>query len=101
MTSVPPALVDAGRALASGDPLRALSLAGRVEDAVGLTLRGVAYAQLGDLELARQSLLRAVSLAADARTRARARAALVEIALATGDPVSAARAAKASATELE
>ena len=101
MTSVPPALLAAGRALASGDPLRGLGLAGRVEDALGLTLRGVAYAQLGDLELARQSLLRAVSLADDAGTRARARAALVEIALCTGDPATAARAARASATELE
>jgi len=101
VTSVPPALLDAGRALAQGDPLRALGLVGRTDTALGLTVRGVAYAQLGDLELARESLLRAVSLADDARTRARARAALVEIALSTGDPAAAARAAKVSADELD
>ncbi len=95
-----PALLDAGRALARGEPLTALGLVGRVESALGLTLRGVAYAQLGDLDLARQSLTQAVALAEDTRTRARARAALVEIALSTGDPAPAARAAKASAEEL-
>jgi hypothetical protein len=99
--NVPPALLDAGRALARGEALRALALAGRAEDALGLTLRGVAYAQLGDLELAREALERAVSLAGDARTRARARAALVEIALTTGDPGPAARSARASAEELD
>jgi hypothetical protein len=94
------ALVDAGRALARGEPLRALGLVGHVDGALALTLRGVAYAQLGDLDLARSSLLRAVASAHDAVTRARARAALVEIALSTGDPAPAARAAKASADEL-
>ena len=94
------ALVEAGHALANGDPLRALGFVGRVDGALGLTLRGVAYAQLGDLEMARSSLERAVAIAHDAATRARARAALVEIALSTGDPAPAARAAKASAEEL-
>lgn len=98
MTS--PALLDAGRALASGEPLLALGHIGRVESALGLLLRGVAYAQLGDLELARESLERAASLAEDPRTLARARAALVEIALSSGDPAPAARAARASAEEL-
>jgi hypothetical protein len=95
-----PALYAAGRALANGEPLRALGFAGLAGGALGLTLRGVAYAQLGDLDLARQSLERAVALAGDASTRARARAALVEIALDSGDPAPAARAAKASAAEL-
>ncbi len=94
-------MVDAGRALASGEPLRALGLVGRTESPLGLTLRGIAYAQLGDLELARDSLDRAVAAAEDARTRAHGRAALVEIALSTGDPAPAARAAKASVAELE
>jgi hypothetical protein len=94
-------LLDAGRALGRGDPLRALGLVGRTDSALALTVRGVAYAQLGDLELARESLLRAVSLSDEPRTRARARAALVEIALSTGDPAAAARAAKASAEELD
>ena len=49
------ALLDAGRALARGEALRALALVGRDESALGLTLRGIAYAQLGDLELARES----------------------------------------------
>jgi tetratricopeptide (TPR) repeat protein len=101
VTGLPAALLDAGRALAGGDPLRALALVGRVDSALGLTLRGVAYAQLGDLDLARKSLLRAVSVADDPRTLARARAALAEIALTTGDPAVAARDARASADELE
>jgi hypothetical protein len=94
------ALLDAGRALARGEALRALGLVGRDESALGVTLRGVAYAQLGDLELAQSSLERAVALADDAGTRARARAALAEVALGTGDPASAARAARASVEEL-
>ncbi|HEY8089973.1 MAG TPA: tetratricopeptide repeat protein [Polyangiaceae bacterium] len=99
--NVPPALLDAGRALARGEALQALGLAGRAEDALGLTLRGIAYAQLGDLELAREALERAVSVAGDALTVARARAALAEIALGTGDPAPAARAARLSAAELD
>ncbi len=98
--SVESPLVDAARALATGAPLRALSLVGRIDNALGLTLRGIAYAQMGDLELAAESLERAVAIGDDPRTRARARAALVEIALATHDPASAARAARASADEL-
>lgn len=99
--SVPALMLDAGRALASGQPLRALGLVGRTETPLGLTLRGIAYAQLGDLELARESLERAVTVADDPRTRAHARAALVEIELSTGDPAPAARAAKASVAELD
>ena len=100
MASVSPARIEAGRALAAGEALRALGLVGRADDALGLTLRGIAYAQLGDLELARKSLDRALALAKDRRTRAHARAALVEIALSTGDPAPAAKAAKAAADEL-
>jgi hypothetical protein len=55
---------------------------------------------MGDLDLARTSLERAVSLADEPLTRARARAALVEISLNTGDPAPAARAARASVEEL-
>jgi tetratricopeptide (TPR) repeat protein len=94
------ALLDARRALAVGEPLRALGLVGRDDGALGRMLRGIAYAQLGDLDLARQCLERAASLADDPHTRARARAALVEIALNAGDPAPAARAAEASAREL-
>jgi hypothetical protein len=83
-----------------GEPLRALGLVGRLETAPGLLLRGIAYAQVGDLELARTSLDRAVALADDPRTSARARAALVEIALSCGDSAAAAEAARLSADEL-
>lgn len=99
--SVSAPVLEAGQALASGQPLRALGLVGRTETPLGLTLRGIAYAQLGDLELARESLERAVTVADDPRTRAHARAALVEIALSTGDPAPAARAARASVAELD
>src|SRR5215469_3221012 len=97
VTNAAQALLLARHALAAGDPLRALSLVGRTEGEMGLLLRGIAYAQLGDLELARESLDRAVALAEDPHTRARARAALVEIALHAGDPAPAARAAHDSA----
>ncbi|MDY7227391.1 helix-turn-helix domain-containing protein [Hyalangium rubrum] len=100
MPSIPTLLHEAGSALASGEPLRALGLVGRIESALGLTLRGIAYAQIGDLELARACLERASSLADEPLTRARARAALVEISLSTGEPAPAARAARESADEL-
>src|SRR5580693_5968598 len=94
------ALLLARRALDAGDPLRALGLIGRMDGPIGQMLRGIAYAQLGDLELARHSLERAAELADDAQTGARARAALAEIALNAGDPAPAAAAAAASAREL-
>jgi HTH domain len=93
-------LAVAGRALARGDALRALGLVGRAKDALGLTLRGIAYAQLGDLELARTSLDRAARLAKEPLIRARIEAARVEIAMSDGDPAPAARAARASADAL-
>jgi hypothetical protein len=94
-------LLEAGRALAVGEPLTALGLVGRIDTAPGLLLRGIAYAQVGDLDLARASLDRAVARSAnDPRTRARARAALVEIALSSGDSAGAADDARASAVEL-
>jgi regulator of sirC expression with transglutaminase-like and TPR domain len=77
-------VVAAGRALARGEPLSALALVGRLDSALGLTLRGIAYAQVGDWELAKQSLERALTRTDDERTRAHAHAALVEIALSTG-----------------
>jgi hypothetical protein len=83
-----------------GEPLKALGLVGRLETAPGLLLRGIAYAQVGDLDLARTSLGRAVALADDPRTSARARAALVEITLSSGDSAAAAEAARLSADEL-
>ncbi len=105
MTSAAPpafdqALVLAARALASGEPLGALGLVGREASALGLTLRGIAYAQLGDYELSRELLERAVLEADDSHTRAHARAALVEIALSIGEPAPAALAARQSIDEL-
>jgi len=97
---VAPALTSAARALAAGDGLAALSLVGRAPGPVALALRGIAYAQLGDLELAREALARALDATDDARLAARARAALVEIAFADGDPARAATAARTSADEL-
>jgi tetratricopeptide (TPR) repeat protein len=75
-------------------------MVGRSEDALGLTLRGIAYAQLGDLGLARQSLVRASRLAKAPLARARIQAALAEIAMSDGEIAPAARAARASADEL-
>ena len=99
--AVPPDdLRAAARALERGDSLRALGTVGRAEDALGLTLRGIAYAQLGDLELARTSLERAAKLAKAPLVRARIHAALTEIAMSDGDPGRAAKAARASADEL-
>jgi hypothetical protein len=94
------ALREAARALEHGDALRALGLVGREESALGLSLRGIAYAQLGDDELAEKSLQRAIDTAEDPRTRARSRAALIELTLSSGDPAKAARAARESVREL-
>ncbi|MBX3188282.1 MAG: HTH domain-containing protein [Labilithrix sp.] len=91
---------EASRALARGEALRALALVGRLETSIGLTLRGIAYAQIGDLVLARRSLERASALEHRPLGLARIQAALVEIALTEGDPASAARAARASAETL-
>jgi tetratricopeptide (TPR) repeat protein len=90
----------AAQALARGDALLALGSVGRAEDALGLTLRGIAYAQLGDLDLARSSLERAGKLTKAPLARARIQAALTELAMSDGDPARAARDARASAGEL-
>lgn len=94
-------LREAARALSRGDAFEALARAGRDESAFGVMLRGIAYAQLGDLDLARRSLTRAATMADEAPVvRARARAALVEVELDAGNPASAARAARESIDEL-
>jgi hypothetical protein len=84
-------------ALARGDALRALSVIGVSEGPRAQLLRGIAYAQLGDLELARETL---ASASEDLEVGARARAALVEIELRVGEPSSALRLAQSSAEEL-
>ena len=104
MSPAPPDLHDlhaaAGLALSRGDALRAIRLVGRADDALALTLRGIAYAQLGDLGLARKSLVRGARLTKAPLARARIQAALAEISMSDGEPAPAARAARASADEL-
>ncbi|HEX8792093.1 MAG TPA: helix-turn-helix domain-containing protein [Polyangiaceae bacterium] len=90
----------AARALATGDALRALSVVGRATGPLPLALRGIAYAQLGDLEAARDALERAAKETRDRRLLARVRAALVEVALGEGDVARAVADARASAHEL-
>lgn len=86
----------ASEALAQGDALGALRLLGTAEGPFPPLLRGIAYAQLGDLELARSRL----ASVTDESVAARARAALVEIELRVGEPSAALRLAQASAEEL-
>lgn len=68
----------AARALAAGDPLAALKRVALREDAAALALRGVAMAQLGDLERARDLLRRAARTFGSREPVARARCALAE-----------------------
>jgi len=53
------AITAAGRALRAGDPLGALNRVALRDDPAALALRGIAMAQLGDLDRARQLLRRA------------------------------------------
>ena len=91
----------AARALAAGDPLRALNRVALRNDAPALALRGIAMAQLGDLDRAK-ALVRSAARAFDPRdTVARARCVLAEaeIALAgrhLGWPAKALEAARAT-----
>jgi hypothetical protein len=77
----------AARALAAGDPLGAMNLVALRNDALGLALRGIAMAQLGDLVRARTLLKAAVRAFGpkDSVPRARCIVAEAEIALATRD----------------
>jgi hypothetical protein len=91
----------AARALAAGDPFGALNRVALRDDAAALALRGIAMAQLGDLDRARVLLRRAAKAfgARDAVARARCVVAEAEIALVTRDlgwPVKALEAARAT-----
>jgi len=97
---IAPALELAARSLAEGEALRALSLLGRAPGTLGLAMRGIAYAQLGDLPEARGALEQAASSTDDPHLLARIRAALIEVVLGEGDPARAATLARASADEL-
>src|ERR1700726_1222475 len=77
----------AGRALAAGDPLGALNRVALRDDPPALALRGIAMAQLGDLDRAK-ALLRRASRAfgpKEAVARARCVVAEAEIALVSRD----------------
>jgi len=77
----------AARALAAGDPLGALNRIALRDDAPALALRGIAMAQLGDLERARTLLRRAARAfgAAEVVARARCVVAEAEVAFAARD----------------
>ncbi|MDR3101509.1 MAG: helix-turn-helix domain-containing protein [Paraburkholderia sp.] len=77
----------AARALAAGDPLGALNRVALRDDPPALALRGIAMAQLGDLERAKALLRRAARAfgAREAVARARCIVAQAEIALASRD----------------
>lgn len=77
----------AARALAAGDPLGALNRVALREDATALALRGIAMAQLGDLERARLLVRRAARAFGPKAVVARARClvAEAEIAFASRD----------------
>src|SRR6187399_858964 len=89
----------AARALARGDPLGALQRVALRQDAAALALRGIAMAQLGEFERARELLRRAARAFGplEAVARARCVVAEAEIALAARDlggapaPLAAAR----------
>jgi hypothetical protein len=77
----------AGRALAAGDPIGALKRVALRDDAPALALRGIAMAQLGDLDRAK-NLLRSAARAfgpREAVARARCIVAEAEVALASRD----------------
>src|SRR5262245_11468888 len=91
----------AGRALAAGDPLGALKRVALRDDAPALALRGIAMAQLGDLDRAKVLLRRAARAfgAKEAVARARCVVAEAEIALVSRDlgwPAKALDAARAT-----
>jgi hypothetical protein len=91
----------AGRALAAGDPFGALNRVALRDDPAALALRGIAMAQLGDLERARALLRRAAKAFGPREPVARARCVVAEaeIALVTRDlawPVKTLEAAQAT-----
>ena len=93
----------AGRALATGDPLGALKRVALRDDAPALALRGIAMAQLGDLDRARALLRRAARAfgAKEAVSRARCVVAEAEIALVSRDLHWAPKSLEAARTTLE
>ncbi|MGH8326814.1 MAG: helix-turn-helix domain-containing protein, partial [Steroidobacteraceae bacterium] len=84
-----PLIMAAARALAVGDPLGALNRVALRDDAPALALRGIAMAQLGDLDRAKALVRRAAGAfgPGEAVARARCVVAEAEIALASRDLV--------------
>ena len=93
----------AARALAMGDPLGALNRVALRDDAPALALRGIAMAQIGDLERAKALVRRAARAFGPREAVARARCAVVEaeIALAARDLAWPAKALTAASDILE
>src|SRR5690242_12318218 len=93
----------AARALAAGDPFGALNRVALRDDAAALALRGIAMAQLGDLERARALLRRAARAFGprEAVARARCVVAEAEIALVTRDLAWPAKTLEAARETLE
>src|SRR4051812_6549730 len=93
----------AARALAAGDPLGALNRVALRSDAPALALRGIAMAQLGDLNRAK-ALLKSAARAFSPReavARARCVVAEAEIALVSRDLNSTAKSLTAARAALE
>ncbi|HWL66990.1 MAG TPA: helix-turn-helix domain-containing protein [Geminicoccus sp.] len=93
----------AARALAAGDPLGALNRVALRQDAPALALRGIAMAQLGDLDRAKALMRSAVRAfgSRDPLARARCTVALAEIALASRDLSGSTEALTAARATLE
>lgn len=97
-----PLIAAASRALTAGDPLGALKRVALRDDPPALALRGIAMAQLGDLDRAR-GLLKAAAQGfgqRDALARARCRLAEAEIALVSRDLATPTRTLRATAATL-
>jgi DNA-binding response OmpR family regulator len=93
----------AARALAAGDPLGALKRVALREDAPAVALRGIAMAQLGDLDRAKIPLRKAARAFGPRETVARARCVVAEaeVALVSRDLTWPAKALDAARTTLE
>src|SRR3954470_3079821 len=93
----------AARALAAGDPIGALNRVALRDDAPALALRGIAMAQLGNLDRAKALLRRAARAFGPQEPVARARCVVAEaeIALVSRDLGSLAKALDAARTTLE
>jgi hypothetical protein len=76
-------------------------MVGRGEGEVSSLLRGIAYAQLGDLELASETLARLCATSREPLLVARAAAALAEVAITSGDAAGALWSATRAAATLE